>query len=164
MDIEKIVWLDTDSLETYPNNAKIHNAEQVERIKLSIQEFGFNDPIQVSKDNVVIAGHGRLLAAKELGMEKVPCIVLDHLNEQQQKAYRNVHNKLNMDTGFDWDLLSLDLAEITEIDMADFGFHTEAMNVDIDSFFELEEGEKTPKQKLITCPHCGQVINLNDVK
>lgn len=165
MDIKKIVWLDTDKLETYPNNAKIHNAEQIERIKLSIEEFGFNDPIQISKDYVVIAGHGRLMAAKELGMEKVPCIILEHLDEQQQKAYRNIHNKLNMDTGFDWDLINLDLEEITDIDMSAFGFNPTDFEFDIDQLFTEDDGnEKEKKPKLVTCPHCGKVFDLNETE
>ena len=162
MDIEKIVWLDTDKLETYPNNAKIHNAEQVERIKLSIEEFGFNDPIQISSDYVVIAGHGRLMAARELGMEKVPCIILEHLNEQQQMAYRNVHNKLNMDTGFDYELLSMDLDAITDFDMSEFGFIMDTP-VDIDTFFEDTEGDRQPKPKYVVCPNCGERFDVNAV-
>lgn len=123
--IDKIVWISVDELLTYPNNAKRHDARQIERIKESIERFGFNDPIAIDSGNVIIEGHGRLIASKELGYEKLPCIYLDHLTEEEAKAYRNIHNKLTMDTGFDYDLLQIDLGEITNIPMSDFGFETE---------------------------------------
>ena len=107
---------------TYPNNAKKHDAQQIERMKRSIEQFGFNDPIAIDKNNVIIEGHGRLMASKELGIEKLPCIRLEHLTDEEVKAYRNVHNKLNMDTGFDYDMLEMDLGDITNIDMTEFGF------------------------------------------
>ena len=128
----KVEYVPTGDLKTYENNAKIHTAEQVEQIKKSIEEFGFNDPIAVWKDNVIIEGHGRLIAATELGIEKVPVIRLDSLTDEQRKAYMLVHNKLTMNTGFDFSALSAELQSLDNIDMGDFGFGYFEMNVDDD--------------------------------
>lgn len=130
----KIEYVNTAELQTYENNAKEHPAEQVEQIKLSIAQFGFNDPIAVWKDNVIIEGHGRLIAAMELGMEEVPVIRLDSLTDEQRRAYMLVHNKLTMNSDFNIDLLAMELEDITDINMADFGF-----DLNIDDVFEEQE-------------------------
>lgn len=89
----KIEYVSKEKLRPYVNNAKIHTGEQVDRIKKSIEEFGFNDPIAVWRDNEVIEGHGRLLAVMEMDeIEKVPVIRLDDMTDDQRKAYMLVHN------------------------------------------------------------------------
>ena len=119
----KVEYIPKEELKTYVNNAKIHTAEQVEQIKKSIEDFGFNDPIAVWKDNEIIEGHGRLLAVMEMDeIKEVPIIRLDNLTEQQRKAYILDHNKLTMNTVFDSDLLSLELDDILDFDMTEFGF------------------------------------------
>jgi ParB-like chromosome segregation protein Spo0J len=118
----KIEYVDIGTLQTYANNAKIHTAEQIEQIKKSIEEFGMNDPIAVWKNNEIIEGHGRLIACTELGIEKVPVIRLDELSDEQRKAYMLVHNKLTMNTGFDFDLLEEELESLANIDMSAYGF------------------------------------------
>lgn len=100
----KIEYLSPGELIPYENNAKRHPAEQIEQIKESIKEFGFNDPIAIDKGNVIVEGHGRLIAAQEMGLEKVPVIRLDELTEEQRKAYTLVHNKLTMNSGFDFSM------------------------------------------------------------
>lgn len=119
MKIEKI---SIDKIKMYENNAKEHPSWHIEQIKDSIHEFGFNDPIAVDENNVIIEGHGRYLALKELGYKEVEFIRLEHLTEEQKKAYILAHNKLTMNTGFNEELLMLELEEITEIDMEQFGF------------------------------------------
>lgn len=117
-----IEYLSTDELVPYINNAKIHTKEQIEQIKLSISEFGMNDPIGIwSKDNIIVEGHGRLIACKELGIDKVPVIRLDNLTDEQRKAYTLIHNQTTMSTGFDLDILNEELLSI-DIDMSCFGF------------------------------------------
>lgn len=108
-------------LKPYKNNAKRHPKEQVERIAESIRQFGFTQPVLVDKNNVVIAGHGRILGAKKIGMTEVPVIYLEDLTDEQVKAYRLIDNKLNES---DWDLVLLEneLKEIVNIDMPLFGF------------------------------------------
>lgn len=117
----EIEYIPISEIKAYPNNAKIHTAEQIEQIKKSIQEFGFNDPIGIWHGECV-EGHGRIIAATELGIETVPVIRLDDLTDEQRKAYTLAHNKLTMNTGFDADLLNLELNDITDIDMSQFGF------------------------------------------
>lgn len=118
----QVEYVPRESITPYAGNAKLHPAEQIEQIKESIQEFGFNDPIAVWK-NEIVEGHGRLIAAEELGIEEVPIIRLDDLTEEQRRAYALVHNKLTMNTGFDFEVLTDELAAIGEdIDLADFGF------------------------------------------
>ena len=129
----EIIKLNINDIKPYRNNAKIHTKEQIEQIKKSIQEFGMNDPIAVwGKDNLIVEGHGRLEALKQLGYNEVDCIRLDHLTDEERKAYTLAHNKLTMNTDFDFDILNEELEDITDIDMSDFGF-------DLD--FEDEEKE-----------------------
>lgn len=116
----KIEYLDKKALKPYARNAKLHPAEQVEQIKKSINEFGFNDPIAVYGKNEIIEGHGRLLAVMEMdNVQTVPVIRLDHLSDEERRAYSLVHNKLTMNSGFDYDLLQEELRNLT-IDMSDF--------------------------------------------
>ena len=87
MDKINVEYVSLDSLKEYKMNCKLHPQEQIEQIKKSIQEFGFNDPIAVWHDNEIIEGHGRLLAAQELGIDTVPIIRLDHLTDDERRAY-----------------------------------------------------------------------------
>ena len=118
----KVEYLSPGELRPYSGNAKLHPAEQVEQIKNSITEFGFNDPVAIWGENEVVEGHGRLIAALELGLESIPVIRLDDLTEEQRRAYALVHNKLTMNSGFDFDLLQMELDDINDIDMSEFGF------------------------------------------
>lgn len=118
----KIEYIETSKLKAYANNAKEHPTEQIEQIKKSIEQFGFNDPIAVWHDNEIIEGHGRLIAALELKLPKVPIIRLDDLTDEQRRAYMLVHNKLTMNSDFNLDLLQMELDDILNIDMKDYGF------------------------------------------
>jgi ParB-like chromosome segregation protein Spo0J len=118
----QVEYVSIDEIKTYENNAKLHPAEQIEQIKESIKEFGFNDPIAIDKDNVIIEGHGRYIACKELGITEVPIIRLNELSDEQKRAYMLVHNKLTMNTDFDIELLNDELENIFDIDMSKFDF------------------------------------------
>ncbi len=119
----EIIRLKINDITPYEKNAKIHTEAQIEQIKKSIQEFGMNDPISVwGENNTIVEGHGRLEALKQLGYTEVDCIRLDHLTDEERKAYTLAHNKINMNTGFDIDLLDEELDSIEDIDMSDFGF------------------------------------------
>lgn len=115
----------TEDLIPYANNAKIHTNEQVEQIVKSIEEFGFNDPIAIwhnaNNEMEIVEGHGRVLAASKMGLEVVPTICLDHLTDEQRRAYTHVHNQLTMNTGWNFETLDLDLADL-DFDFGDFGF------------------------------------------
>ena len=117
----KIEYVPIGDIKPYAGNAKLHPAEQIEQIKKSIEKFGMNDPIAVWKDEIV-EGHGRLIACTELGIDTVPIIRLDGLTDKQRKAYALAHNKLTMNSGFDFALLSEELKGLEEFDMGDFGF------------------------------------------
>ena len=122
----KIEYLKKEDLKPYANNAKLHPAEQIEQIKESIKDVGFLDPIGIWKDNVIIEGHGRWLAVMEMDdIEDVPVIRIDHLTDEQRREYALVHNKLTMNTEFDKDLLAIELENILNIDMTQFGFDFE---------------------------------------
>jgi ParB-like chromosome segregation protein Spo0J len=141
MDKLKIEYVDINSIRPYKNNAKLHPEEQIEQIKKSIEQFGMDDPIGIWKDEIV-EGHGRLLACKELGYKEVPIIRLDHLTDEERKAYTLVHNKLTMNSDFDFNILDSELAEI-DIDMSEFGFKELDINMDdYGTDFELPDGDK----------------------
>lgn len=118
----KIEYVSIGDLKPYERNAKLHPKEQVEQIKNSIMEFGFNDPVAVWKDSEIIEGHGRLLAAQELGLTEIPIIRLDSLTDQQRKAYMLAHNKLTMNSDFDMKILAEEIENILDFDMSNFGF------------------------------------------
>lgn len=122
MDLQ-IERIPVSAIRAYAGNAKEHPPEQVEQIAASIEEFGFNDPIAVwGKDNTVVEGHGRLAAARLLGIAEVPVIRLDHLTDEQRRAYTLAHNQLTLNSGYDMDALRAELEAIDSIDMAAFDF------------------------------------------
>ena len=138
----KIEYVDINSIKPYEKNAKLHPEEQIEQIKKSISQFGMDDPIGIWKDEIV-EGHGRLIACKELGYIEVPIIRLDHLTDEERKAYTLAHNKLTMNSDFDIDILNDELLNFDTIDMSDFGF-----NIDMDDIqFEDEEFKENERHR-----------------
>ena len=148
----QIEYVDINSIKPYKKNAKLHPKEQIEQIKKSIEEFGMNDPIGVWK-NEVVEGHGRLLACKELGYKEVPIIRLDHLTDEQRKAYTLVHNKLTLNSNFDFDILAEELENIDNIDMTDFGFGISEENIIENEEINIQNYDDENFQH--TCPKCG---------
>lgn len=162
----KIEYLNKEELKPYEKNAKLHPAEQVEQIKNSIREFGFNDPIAIWHDNEIIEGHGRLLAVMEMPeIEKVPVIRLDNLTDEQRRAYMLVHNKLTMNTGYDFAVLQEELETIFSVDMVKYGFIKDTLD-DIDdinnilSDNEIQKPEKEEKKMTVRCPCCGKLVEV----
>jgi DNA modification methylase len=146
----EIEYVDINSIKPYKNNAKQHPKEQIEQIKTSIEMFGMDDPIGVW-NNEIVEGHGRLIACKELGYTEVPIIRLDHLTDEERKAYTLAHNKLTMNSDFDLDILNEELVNFDTIDMSEYGFDLD-FNVD-DEEQEIVEDEvpdvpEEPKAKL----------------
>lgn len=146
-----------EDLKPYENNPR-NNDEAVQYVANSIKEFGFKVPIVIDKDNVIIAGHTRLKSAELLGLKEVPCIRADDLTDEQVKAFRLADNKVAEKAGWDYLKLDSELANIT-FDMTEFGFeeHDDEYTID-DLFIDADPKEKKPKT--ITCPHCGEVIEL----
>jgi hypothetical protein len=113
----KIEQIPTEKLIPYARNAKRHDAAQVSKLAGSIREFGFNNPVLIDKDNGIIAGHGRVMAAQKLELKDVPCIRLGHLTDTQRRAYILADNKLaEIGGGWDEEMLGLELADLREVD------------------------------------------------
>ena len=168
----KIEYVDINSIKPYKNNAKEHPREQIEQIKNSIKSFEMIDPIGIWKDEIV-EGHGRLIACKELGYTEVPIIRLDHLSDEERKAYTLAHNKLTMNSDFDIDILNSELDDILNIDMSDFGFDLDLEDEEEKEIIEDEVPEvpEEPKAKLgdiyqlgnhrLMCGDSTNVENIN---
>jgi len=124
----KIELIAVDKLIPYINNARVHNDDQVLQIAASIKEFGFNNPVLVDKDNGIIAGHGRVMAAKKLEQEQVPCIRIEHLTDAQRKAYILADNKIALNAKWDTELLKMELDHLVEL----------GMDVQLTGFSELD--------------------------
>ena len=172
----KIEMLPIEGLNPYENNAKLHPKEQIDQIVRSMEEFGNNDPIAIDENNVIIEGHGRLLALKQMGEKEVPVIRLKHLTDEQKRAYILAHNQLTLNTGFDEEILAAELESIVGIDMADFGFDLDVVDV-VEELTDVEEDSdfdvtppKEPKSKpgdLYQLGNhrllCGDSTSLDDV-
>ena len=117
----QIVNLAPSALKPYAKNAKRHTTEQIDHVAESIRQFGFVQPVVIDKDNVIVIGHCRVMAAKRLGMREVPCVLVDTLTPEQVNALRLADNKTN-ESAWDIDLLTGSLLDVGEIDMTAFGF------------------------------------------
>ena len=135
----EIIYKRVLDLIPYVNNSRTHSEEQVNQICASINEFGFTNPILIDEKNNIIAGHGRLLASKKLGMEEVPCIVLKGLTEAQKKAYIIADNKMALNAGWDEELLKIELENLKELD---FDLELTGFNID-----ELDDILDTNKEE-----------------
>jgi hypothetical protein len=128
-----VVYRPTNSIKPESRNARTHSKKQIAEIAASIREFGFANPLLIDVDGVLIAGHGRLLAAKSIGLDSVPTITLPHLDEAQRRALRLADNKIALNAGWDVDLLKLELKELAELeidfDLSVTGFSTGEIDV-----------------------------------
>lgn len=127
--------VDIEKLVPYVNNARTHSTDQINKLRSSIREFGFINPVIIDKDYGVIAGHGRIMAAKEEGIKEVPCVFADHLNEVQKKAYILADNRMALDAGWDEELLRVEIESLE-----DYGFNVELTGFspdELSSLFDL---------------------------
>lgn len=145
----QIIKIKMADIVPYENNVKLHPKEQIEQIKKSIVDFGNNDPIAVDENNVIIEGHGRFEALKELGYEEAECIVLTGLTEDQKNAYRLVHNKLTMNSDFDMEGLEEELNKIN-MDLTVFDFDPFNMDEEEKEIIEDEAPEVDEEHEPIT--------------
>ncbi len=145
----------------YEHNARTHPPEQVEKVAASIVSYGFNAPILVDSKDGIIAGHCRLMAAKQLNLKEVPVIKLDHLTEKKKRAYILADNKLSELGGWDENALNYELEMLKDwqIDMTELGFDDSQLDVvmeELDEHFEdQDEIEKDTGLSLCVCPKCG---------
>lgn len=158
MDKLAIEYIPINELTAYEDNARQHHSDDVEAIARSIRQFGMCDPIGVwGERNVIVEGHGRLLALKQLGRGEAPCIRLDHLTDEERRAYSLAHNKTAELSDWDWGLLEAELDRIADIDMSDFGFEM-AFDDDEkvgDGAREYGEEEFADDKFENECPRCG---------
>ena len=164
-----VKMVSTDELVPYAGNAKEHPDWQVEQIAASIEQFGFDDPVGIWHNTqgqpVIVEGHGRVLAAKELGITEVPTIALDHLDDEGRRAYTLAHNKLTTNTGYDADVLAAELDGITGIDMADFGFgddDLQRIERENDGPVMVDEDEPLEQEPVESRVKLGEIWQLGD--
>lgn len=159
----QVVYRKVNDLIPYARNARTHSEEQVTRLASSIKEFGFTNPILLDGENGVIAGHGRLLASKKLGLKEVPCIELAGLTKTQKQAYILADNKLALDAGWDEEMLKIELDELKESDL-----NIEKLGLDtLDEVSDVQWSEdeqregldsyQEPEHEMLECPQCHHV-------
>ena len=157
-----IVSRRVDDLIPYIKNSRTHSDAQVAQIAASVREFGWTNPVLVDGENGIIAGHGRVLAARKLGMAEVPCIELAGLTDTQRRAYIIADNKLALNAGWDDELLAIELHELNaaDFDMALLGFDATGLALAMGLGADFEPGTEDDQGKLdekspIECPACG---------
>lgn len=156
----EIVKIKTKDLKPYEKNAKKHDEIQINNVAESIKQYGFVQPIVIDKNNVVVIGHCRLLAAKKLKMAEVPCVCVDDLTDEQIKALRIIDNKTN-ESLWDFELL---VDELDDINVGDFNFDFKIykeseLDISDDDFISDTEITKS-KKKICKCPSCGAEFEL----
>lgn len=168
-DLPSIKSIDVDILIPYARNSRTHSDEQVSQIAASIKEFGFLNPVIVDGENGIIAGHGRVMAMKKLGIDKAPCIEASHLSETQKKAYIIADNKLALNADWDNDMLRIEFDELNDngFDLSLTGFDGDELALiigDIDevAFPDLADGEKEPYQQKTFTLHDEQASIVED--
>ena len=150
----KSTYVKTKDLMANPQNARKHVS--VQEIANSIETFGFLDPIGVwGKENLIVEGHGRLMAANMIGIEEVPVIRLDHLDEEQRRAYALAHNMTAMLSSWDESMLEMEMENIDEIDMDAFGFTEEQTTQRLTDGQELDLDDFADDTFDHECPECG---------
>ena len=172
----------TDKLIPYVNNARTHSPEQIKKLRSSLREFGFVNPVIIDREYNVIAGHGRLMAAKEEGITEVPCVYVDHLTDAQKKAYILADNRMALDAGWDEELLAVEMQELQDLgydlsmtgfdekELADLfsdGTGSDAKDDDFDLTAALEKASFVERGDVWTvgrhCLMCGDATSPEDV-
>jgi DNA modification methylase len=179
---ENIEMIGIEKLIPYAKNSRTHSDEQVAQLAGSIKEFGFNNPVLIGQDDVIIAGHGRVMAARKVGLMEVPCIRLTHLTETQRKAYIIADNRLALNAGWDNELLTIELNDLLADNFAldILGFDTDELKnlldpvkpteglTDEDAVPEVPEEPKTKPGDIYQLGRhrlmCGDATMLADVE
>ncbi len=168
-----------EKLKPYENNARTHSEEQVEKISRSIKEFGFINPVLIDSNFGIIAGHGRVLGAKKLGMEEVPCLFVEDLTDEQKRAYILADNKLALDAGWDDEILRQEIKALADLDfdvsltgfeLEDFDFNQTDIEFEEDDYDVEEKLPEIPKAKYGDIYQlgnhrimCGDSTSQNDI-
>ncbi|URZ02068.1 hypothetical protein CLAUR_020650 [Clostridium felsineum] len=151
---QEMQQVEISKLVPYANNSRTHSKDQIKKLQSSLREFGFVNPILIDRKYNIIAGHGRVLAAKEDGLETVPCVFVDHLTEAQKKAYIIADNRLAEDAGWDKDLLSIELESLKELefDIDLLGFDAAELNTLLNSAEDVKEDDFDVEEELKNPP------------
>ncbi len=171
MATERLLTVRIDDLVPYTNNARVHTQKQIGQIRASLREFGFVTPVLIDSDNNIIAGHGRVEAARAEGMTEVPCVLVSSLTEAQRKAYILADNRLSEVSEWDPQLLKIEIKELEalhfdvqiigfdaqDVDQINIGAQTEPDALDLDDF---TADSKADNQKM-HCPKCGFVFEVS---
>jgi DNA modification methylase len=177
--MEQIEQINIETLKPYKNNARVHSPEQIKQIANSIKEFGFNVPVLIDKDNTIISGHGRVEAARRINFKTIPTIKIEHLTDEQKKAYIIADNQIVLNSEWDISLLSSELKELDDkIDLSNLGFDQKELAEllkpeEADGLTDEDEVPETPEKPIsklgdiwILGDHrvmCGDSTNLSDV-
>jgi hypothetical protein len=162
----KIESIKLDKLIPYARNSRTHSDQQVAQVAASIREFGFTNPVLIDSEDGIIAGHGRVMAARKLGLAEVPCIRLGHLTETQKKAYIIADNRLaEVGGGWDEEMLGLELADLREadFDLGLLGFSENdlgAFDIEEAEMPTLADGDKQPFQQMTFTVHDEQAEDV----
>ena len=153
----QITLLDIDKIKPYKNNPR-KNEQAIEFVAESIREFGFKVPITVDKNYVIITGHTRYEACKKLNIDKIPCIIIKDLSDEQIKAFRLADNKVSEKAEWDFNKLEEELKNIKDIQMELYGFIKSEEDFNWDEVEDLdEESYEEPEHKMCECPYCHHV-------
>jgi ParB-like chromosome segregation protein Spo0J len=156
---EKLALIPIDKLIPYANNARVHSEDQIIKLQSSLREFGFVNPVLIDKDYGIIAGHGRVEAAKREGIAEVPCVLVEHLTEAQKRAYILADNRLALDATWDLEMLRVELDALEELDfdleMTGFSDNEIEALTSTPEGLDLEEQEDDDRGTLCHCPRCG---------
>ena len=166
----QINYKSTENLIPYANNSRTHSDDQINQVASSIKEFGFTNPVLIDEQGGIIAGHGRVMAAKKLGLAEVPTITLEGLTKAQVKAYVIADNQLALNSGWDVDTLKLEIETLQELD-----FDIDLLGLMVDEITNIldepsfDPGTEEDQGKLdqldpkyIDCPHCGKEFDLRE--
>ena len=168
--VHNTVIKNINDLIEYDSNPREHTPEQVEQVANSIREFGWTMPILIDETNEIIAGHGRLMAGKQLGIKEVPCIIAKGWSDEQKKAYCIADNKLTENSTWSKGFLKLNLTSLydNQFNVELTGFNKEELNsilgnINFEIGIEEEQGKLDELDpKFIKCPHCGEEFNARE--
>ena len=146
----QIEFIEIDKLIPYANNARTHSDEQIAQLAGVIQLVGFRDPVEIDENNTILVGHGRVLAGRKLNMDKVPCVRHIDMDEGKKKSYIIANNKIALNSGWDEELLKLELGGLTDIEQIATGFNADELNLLFNGWnSDIEIPEHNPADELV---------------
>ena len=163
--ILEIIFRKTSDLIPYAKNSRTHSNDQILQIASSIKEFGFTNPVLIDSKCGIIAGHGRIMAARKLGIELIPTVELSHLTETQKRAYIIADNKMALNAGWDLDILrnEFEFFESVDFDTSLTGFSLDEIKINFAPGLEDDQGKLDQLEpKFISCPNCGKEFDVRE--